>query len=167
MSRKRPIRFAVLTLALATSLVMLAAGSTLAALVGGTLPSAGFTFTSITTNDVNMVGDGVHLKTKGPVSVKTTYSRVAPDPNFTAGWHYHNGPVIVTVTAGTLTFIGSSCATWDLTAGNTYIESTGEILNARVLPSKNAGISTVEWFSTRLYPDGTGDPVPVDPPCMP
>lgn len=167
MSSTRSIKFGVLTIALAACLVMLAAGTTFAGLVGGILPAAGFTFTSITTNDVNMAGDGVHLKTKGLVNVKTTYSRVAPDPAFTAGWHYHNGPVIVTVTAGTLTFFDRGCATWDLTAGHTYIESTGEVLNAKVLPARNAGISSVEWFTTRLYPDGTGDPVPVDPPCTP
>jgi len=114
-----------------------------------------------------MAGDGIHLKTKGSINVKTTYSRVAPDPAFTAGWHFHNGPVIVTVTVGTLTFFDGNCGTWDLTAGHTYLETTGEVLNAKILPAKNAGIANVEWFTTRLYPDGTIDPVPVDPPCSP
>ena len=98
---------------------------------------------------------------------KTTYSRVVPSLTFQAGWHYHNGPVIVSVTAGTLTFFDGACATWDLTAGHTYIESTGQVLNAKVLPAKNAGIATVEWFTTRLYPEGAGDPVEVAPPCTP
>lgn len=86
---------------------------------------------------------------------------------FVGGWHYHNGPVIVTVTVGTLTLFGGTCGSWDVSAGHTYIESTGEILNAKILPEKNAGVSTAEWFSTRLIPGGLADPVPVDAPCTP
>jgi hypothetical protein len=154
-----------LIVALGATLALLTAGTTFGALVGGVLPASGFTFTSVTDNEVNMAGPGIHLKTKDSINVKSTYSRVAPDPAFLAGWHYHNGPVIVTVTVGTLTFVDSSCGTWDLTAGHTYIETTGEVLNAQVLPSKNPGIATVEWISTRLYPADSPDPVPVDAPC--
>jgi hypothetical protein len=160
-------RKATVTVALVTALALLTASTTLGALVGGALPATGFTFTSFTDNDVNMVGSGIHLKIKDSVNVKTTYSRVVPDPAFTAGWHYHNGPVIVTVTVGTLTFFDSACGTWDLAAGHTYVESTGEVLNAKVLPTKNPGIGTVEWITTRLYPADAVDPVPVDAPCTP
>jgi hypothetical protein len=141
------------------------AGNVLGALVSGTLPAAGFTYTSVTDNDVNISGDGVHLKIKGPATIKTTYSKVAPSEAFVGGWHYHNGPVIVTVTVGTLTFYGADCGTWDLTAGHTYIESTGQLLNAKLLPAKNEGIAAVEWFTTRLYPEGAADPNPVNAPC--
>jgi hypothetical protein len=130
-------------------------------LLAGSLPTVGFTYTSDTTNDVSMTGPDINLKTKGLTDVKTTYSIVAPSSTFEAGWHYHNGPVIVTVTAGTLTFFGGACQTWDVTTGQTYIESTGQILNAKVLPERNTGIATVQWFTTRLYPDGALDPVPV------
>jgi hypothetical protein len=166
----RPGRKLVLITALAASLALVATGTALAELISGSLPGAGFTFTSVSDNVVNMAdvgtGTGIHMKTKGPVNVKTTYSRVVPGPNL-LGWHYHNGPVIVTVTVGTLTFYDAACGTWDLSAGHTYLESTGEVLNARLVPEKNAGISTVEWFTTRLYPDGTEDPVGVDAPCTP
>lgn len=148
-------------MALGGVVLLLMARAALGALVVGTLPTTGFTFTSDSINEVNMAGSGVHLKTKGPVDVKTTYSVVAPSATFEAGWHYHNGPVIVTVTVGTLTFFDESCGTWDLGAAQTYIESTGEILNAKALPEKNAGIANVEWFTTRFYPDGATDPVPV------
>jgi len=161
------IRKVFVIVALVTTLALLTVGTTLGALVSGALPTSGFTFTSVTDNDVNMGGDSVHLKTKDSVNVKTTYSRVAPDPAFAAGWHYHNGPVIVTVTVGTLTFFDRACGTWDLVAGHTYIESTGEVLNAKVLPTKNPGIATVEWITTRLYPADAVDPVPVDAPCTP
>lgn len=152
--------------AMALILVLLTAGVALGGLVGGSLPTAGFTFTSETINAVNMEGNGIHLKIKASVDVKTTFSRVAPSQAL-LGWHYHPGPVIVTVTAGTLTYFDGSCGTWDLSAGQSYIESTGEVLNAMIDPAKNAGVSTVDWFTTRLYPDGATDPVPVDPPCTP
>lgn len=168
--RERPGHRLALITVLAASLALVTTGTALAGLVSGSLPGAGFTFTSVSDNTVSITdvgtGTGIHLKTKGPVNVKTTYSRVAPSANL-LGWHYHNGPVIVTVTIGTLTFYDANCGTWDLSAGHTYIESTGEVLNARIVPDKNVGISTVEWFTTRLYPDGTGDPVSVDAPCAP
>jgi len=152
---------------LPATLILTTAGAAVAGLVGGTLPAAGFTYTGVTINDVNMAGDGVHLKIKAATTIKTTYSKVAPSENFLGPWHYHNGPVIVTVTAGTLTFYNVTCGAWDVSAGQTYIESTGEVLNAKALPSSNGGVTTVEWFTTRLYPEGTADPAPVDPPCVP
>jgi len=107
----------------------------------------------------------VDFRAGSAANVKTTYSRQAPDPAFAAGWHYHNGLVIVTVTVGTLTFYDDKCGSWDLTAGHTYLESPRQILNAKVLPAKNAGIATVEWFTTRIYPTTAIDPAPVDAPC--
>ena len=147
-------------------LITLGAGTALGNLVAGSLPTAGFTYTSVTVNDVNMGGD-VKLKTKGTTIVKTTYSRVAPSANLVGTWHYHNGPVLVTVTVGTLTFYDSACGTWDVSAGQTFIESTGQVLVARALPDRNSGIAAVEWFTTRLYPEGTTDPVEVPAPCVP
>jgi len=152
---------------LTTALALVSAGPVLGGLVSGSLPTTNFTFTSVTDNPVDMTGNGIHLKIKGSVNVKTTYTRVPVDPNFFFGWHYHNGPVIVTVTAGTLTYFDASCNTWDLEAGHSYIESTGQVVNVTTVPAKNVGAATVEWFTTRLYPEGTADPVNVDPPCTP
>ncbi len=109
----------------------------------------------------------IDLRAGKATNVKTTYSRVPPSPTFEAGWHYHNGPVVVTVTAGALTLIDSKCASWDVVAGHTYIESPGQVLNAKALPAKNAGVDNVEWFTTRLYSSGAIDPVPVAAPCTP
>lgn len=151
------------SIAAGSILVLAVAGTGLAGLVSGTLPTNSFTFTSTTVNDVNMDGNGIHLKAKGPVTVKTTFSHLAPT-GAPLGWHYHRGPVIVTVTAGTITFVDDSCSTWDVSAGASYIESTGEILNAYLDPTKNASGAFVDWFTTRLYP-GTNDPVGVAAPC--
>ena len=152
------------SIAVGAILVLALAGTTLAGLVSGTLPALPFTFTSTTINDVNMTGDGIHLKTKGSVNVKTTYTKLAPTGALT-GWHYHNGPVIVTVAVGTLTYLDAECHEWDLSAGQSYIESTGEVLNAYLNPTKNVGLDNVEWFTTRLYPAGAADPVVVEAPC--
>jgi hypothetical protein len=150
------------------SLALGVSSSALGGLVpGGTLPTAGFTYTSDGINDVNMAGNGIQLKTKGAIDAKTTYSRVDPSASLLGPWHYHNGPVIVTVTNGTLTFYGGSCETWDVREGETYIETTGQVLNAKALPDKNDAGEKVEWFTTRLYPDGAADPVGVAAPCTP
>ena len=137
-----------------------------AALVSGTLPAAGFTYTSLTENAVNMAGDPIRLKIKDNVTVKTTYSIATPSATALIGtWHYHQGPVFVTVTTGTLTLYDASCNSWDIGPGQTYIESEGQVLVAKALPSKNTG--NVQWFTTRVCPEGGTDPVPVDAPCTP
>ena len=162
-------RFLVVV-ALASSLALVTAGVAMGGLVSGALPASGFTFTSLTTNAVNITSDGVHMKTKAPINVKTTYSKVPSTgwAAFDAGWHYHAGPNVVTVTVGTLTFINSTCRTFDVSAGESYIESTGEVLDAKILASKNTtGNTTVEWFTSRMYPTGAVDPNPVPAPCTP
>lgn len=164
--RLRGRRISTLGSAAAVGAALILATSTVqAALVGGSLPTAGLTYTSATLNGVNMAGDAIRLKIKDNVTVKTTYSIVTPANQLLGGWHYHNGPVIVTVTAGTLTFFGASCATWDVSAGETYIESAGQVLIAKGITAKNTG--NIEWFTTRLYPEGAADPAPVDAPCTP
>jgi hypothetical protein len=154
--------------AIAMALVLATASVVDAALVAGSLPGAGFTFLSTTENAVLMTGDGIHMKTKGPVTVKTTYSIVAPGDALIGGWHYHNGPVVVTVANGTLTLYDSTCGSWDIATGQSYIESTGQVLVAKALASKNPGTgASVQWFTTRLYPEGAIDPVNVAAPCTP
>jgi hypothetical protein len=157
-------RFGYMT-ALGTALVF-ATSSVNAGLVGGSLPAAGFTYTSLTENSVNMAGDPIRLKIKDHVTVKTTYSFATPNDAALVGtWHYHLGPVFVTVTTGTLTLYDARCNSWDIGPGQTYIESERQVLVAKALTSKNDG--NVEWFTTRLYPEGGTDPVSVDAPCTP
>lgn len=109
----------------------------------------------------------IDLRAGKSANVKTTYSRVPPSATYEAGWHSHNGPVVVTVTVGTLTLYDSSCREIDVSAGQSYIESPKQVLNARALPARNPGVETVEWATTRLYPSGTIDPVPASAPCTP
>jgi hypothetical protein len=163
--RWRAVGRLVTTVAIGMTLLLASSAVVEAALVGGALPASPLTYVSTTQNAVNMAGE-IRLKIKDNVTVKTTYSIVAPGSGFVAPFHYHHGPVIVTLTAGTLTFYDTACRAWDVTAGETYIEQTWEIAAVKALPEKNAG-ATVEWFTTRLYPNGTADPVVVDAPCTP
>jgi fructose-1,6-bisphosphatase/inositol monophosphatase family enzyme len=164
---RRPRRLGGFAALVAVVLAMVLGTSAVsAALVSGSLPTAGLTYTSVTENAVNMAGDAIRLKIKDSATVKTTYSFAAPsDTALVGSWHYHNGPVFVTVTAGTLTLYDSRCGSWDIAAGQTYIESTGQVLVAKALASKNT--ESVQWFTTRVYPEGAIDPVAVDAPCTP
>jgi hypothetical protein len=54
----------------------------------------------------------------------------------------------------------------NVTAGPSSIESSQEVLNAYLDPSKNSGVSKVEWFTTCRYPAGAADPVPVQAPSV-
>jgi hypothetical protein len=162
--KKRPSRRTLTSIAAAVLILLGLAGTAVAGLVNGSLPASAFTFTSRSINAVDIGGSGIKLKTRGAIDVKTTYSRLAPTGALT-GWHYHNGPVIVTVAVGTLTYVDAQCHTWDLRAGESYIESTGQVINAFLDPDKNSGLSYVEWFTTRMYPAGAADPVPVAAPC--
>src|SRR5690349_19720435 len=143
-------RLGVIT-AVGTALIF-GASAVNAALVSGTLPAAGFTYTSLTENAVNMAGDPIRLKIKDPVTVKTTYSFAAPSDSALVGtWHYHLGPVFVTVTTGSLTLYDSSCGSGDLAAGQTYTESEGQAPVAEALAAKDPG--AVPRFTARVYPE--------------
>ena len=178
------------TVALGATLVMATAGSTMAGLDTGQLPVAGFSHTSLIDNQpsgfatADSLADiyqelarpssaevgptsrvGVDLSTSGPMAVTTTYTLQPVDPRYRLGWHSTDGPVIFTVATGTLTFVDDTCQTFDLVAGHTYIESTGQVLNALVLPEKNPGVEAVAWLMTRLYPEGAADAVEIGAPC--
>jgi hypothetical protein len=178
---------------LGATLLMATTGSTMAGLDGGELPVAGFTHTSLVDDIIEPIAwtstseslpdvyawladaaraerrasssAGGYLGMSGPIAVMTTYTLEPADPWYRLGWHANDGPVIVTVTTGTLTFVDDTCRTFDLVAGHTYIESTGQVLNALLLPGKNPGGAAVGWFTTRLYPEGATDPVEIDAPC--
>jgi quercetin dioxygenase-like cupin family protein len=108
---------------------------------------------------------GAGLDLAGPLAVETTYTLRSADPGYRFGWHVNDGPVIVTVTSGTLTFVDATCRTFDLVAGHTYIEPTGEVLDAVLVPEKNLGVESVGWFTTRLHPAGVAAPLEVEAPC--
>jgi hypothetical protein len=174
------------TVALGAALVMATAGVTMAGLDRGELPVAGFTHTSLVDDIIEpqSIADiyasfvssdstegeaqsrpGVALDMSGPIAVVTTYTLQPAGPEYEFGWRYNIGPVIFTVTAGTLTFVDDTCQTFDLVAGHTYIASTGQRLDVVLLPEKNPGVAAVGWFTTRLFPEGVAESIEVDAPC--
>lgn len=208
------VRNGLLITALVGSVAALSASNVFGALINGSLPAVGFTYSSTLDNSVQVASAGVtaadiaklqtyvdklaaltnataaqkkalatyrtrladyqaryavgiDMRAGQATNVKTTYSRVPPSATFEAGWHYHNGPVVVTVTTGTLTLYDAKCASWDIMPGHSYIESPGQVLDAKALPAKNSSVENVEWFTSRLYPSGAIDPVPVPAPCTP
>ena len=97
-----------LTIGAVVVLVLMTVSIALAGLVGGSLPTTGFTFTSVTDNTVDITGSGSHLKTRDSVNVKSAYSRVAPSSAL-LGWHFHDAPVFVTVTVTRAQLIQHEC----------------------------------------------------------
>jgi hypothetical protein len=172
---------------------MAMAGDTMAGLDTGELPRAVFTHTSVVDGRVEPTvgmapttsladvyawlaeagrvergassGVGVDLDISGPIEVQTTYFLQHADPLYRFGWHYDNGPVIFTVTSGTLTILDDTCQTFDLVAGHTCIGSSGQVLDAVLLPEKNPGVPAVGWFTTRLSPVGAAGPIAIEAPC--
>ncbi|MDQ2853333.1 MAG: hypothetical protein M3R32_00555 [Chloroflexota bacterium] len=112
-------------------------------------------------NKVDIDRNGIDFETERKVDVITTFSS-QPSTWAGSGWHYHNGPVFVSVTMGTLTFWTSTCRKIQITAGQGYIESAGQILLAKNLDST----TVAEWYTSRVIPYQTNgtpglDPVPV------
>ena len=165
-SSTRRVRRLATAAVVAASVVVAGAGTALAGLVGSSLPGAGFAFVSTTDQRVQVRGAGVQLASQGPIDVKTTYSTVPPTGAL-LGWHHHLGPVVVSVATGTLTLVGPNCDTWDIGPGQAYVEHPGQVINAYLDPTKNAGIERVQWFTTRLLPAGAADPVEDPAPCVP
>jgi hypothetical protein len=160
--------------ALGATFVIATAGGTAAEPDTGELPVAAFTHISVVDDDLTLadiyLGEAdadpdVDIDTSGSIAVETIYTLERPDVGYETGWYRHSGPAIFTVTVGTLTFIDDSCQTFDLVAGQSYIESSGEILNAVLVPHKNLDGEAVGWFTTRLSPVGAAGPLPVSVPC--
>ncbi len=112
-------------------------------------------------NKVDIDRNGIDFETSRKVDVITTFSS-QPSTWAGSGWHYHNGPVFVSVTMGTLTFWTTTCRKFQITAGQGYIESTGQVLLAKNLDST----TMAEWYTSRVIPYQTNglpgiDPVPV------
>jgi hypothetical protein len=186
------IRKGVVVAVLTGSLAALTASQALGALINGSLPATGFTFSSVTDNSVTVSSSsvtlerlaslkdyvarltaiqkptagqkaalatytarladaqarydaGVDLRESASANIKTTYSRVPPSLTFESGWHYHNGPVIVTVTAGA-------------GAPGTVTSTPARCLgHARALSSSRARRGYAPFGSPRRGPQETGD----------
>ena len=98
-------------------------------------------------NTVNVNVDPIKLRTKDQVEV-AQFANTAQH-GFSSGWHMHTGPVLITVTAGELTFYEADCTMTRVSAGHGYIEATGQPILAH-----NEGAGEVDWITTQIIPVG-------------
>jgi quercetin dioxygenase-like cupin family protein len=128
--------------ALTVSMVLAAVGIAMATPPGGTSTAVTLADGN-TANSVNINIDPTKLRTKDSVEVFQVSQTAAP--GFTSGWHMHTGPVIVNVTAGSLTFYEANCTTTTVTAPGAYIEMTAQPILARNEGSVGAAWVTSPW----------------------
>jgi quercetin dioxygenase-like cupin family protein len=107
-------------------------------------------------NTINVNTDPIKLRTKGEVEVFQVSSTA--QAGFTSGWHQHTGPILVNITAGSLTFYAADCAVTTVTAGHGYIETPYEPILVR-----NEGSVTAAWITTQIIPQGASRRVDVTP----
>ena len=128
----------------------------------------------ITVNTVNANAGPIRLSTSASVEVFQVSNRA--DPGWSAGWHSHTGPVIITLTEGSLTFYqlkrsddegegddrnrdgGSSCQVTTVSAPGGFIEPPGQPMQV-----VNAGTTTAAWITTQIIPVLASKRVDVSP----
>jgi hypothetical protein len=112
-------------------------------------------------NTINAHAGPIKLQTRDSVEVFQTSSTA--QPAWSSGWHVHTGPIIVNITAGTMTFYQpamsgnhvkrgeghNSCTTTTVSAGHTFLETPGTPVEAR-----NEGTVAVSWLTTQIIPVG-------------
>ena len=102
---------------------------------------------------VHATGAGAKLDTRGPEQVLVTAITVDPGGSF--GWHSHPGPVLVTVSKGTLVLYHAErhrCVRMPYSAGQGFVETGGMVHLAR-----NETTGPVELNATFLARPGTKD----------
>jgi hypothetical protein len=155
---RRKARLLVLAGVLMTALI--AVGIAVATAPVGTATTSTLADGS-TVNAINAHVTGLKLQTKGSIEVFQTTSTA--QPGFSSGWHQHTGPVIVNVTAGSLTFYqpamsgnhvkrgngDNACTKTVVSAGQAFIEEPG-----RPIVARNEGSTAATWATTQLIPVG-------------
>ena len=152
--RRRSAALSALLLLLVTAATVSAAGMITAKETGAfTVPG----------NEIGYGANHTFSATVEPGStVDSGIARLAPGASF--GWHYHNGMVLVTVTAGTITLYDPSCDRQDVSAGSGFIEEPGVKHLAR---NESASLVVIAWTYVGV-PNGQPEDVYMPPsydPC--
>jgi quercetin dioxygenase-like cupin family protein len=140
-------------------LAVVAFGVAATVVLGGTTRHAETTGVHITPlshgtlgNAVRAGGAGIEFRTRGPRDMLVTSITVDPGGSF--GWHSHPGPVLVSVSKGTLAVYdshhGSHCVRSTVTAGQAFVEP-----GAHVHLARNEGSTPVELNAVFLARTGT------------
>jgi quercetin dioxygenase-like cupin family protein len=82
-------------------------------------------------------------------------------PGASTGWHYHDGPLLAAVRAGTLTQFDAAGLTTVRRAGECFVEPAGP---DHLHVGHNLGLEPVELLVTYVVPPGCPLRVDVDPP---
>ncbi|MEU3463195.1 cupin domain-containing protein [Streptomyces sp. NPDC006733] len=105
--------------------------------------------------------EGLKIKTKGRTDVVVRTITIAPGGE--TGWHYHQGPLIAVVQAGTLTRTLADCSVERSSAGQSFVEPDGA---RKVHNGRNLGTVPVVLYVTYLVPEGAALSVDAaDPGC--
>ena len=95
----------------------------------------------------------VKLKTRDDIDVATQTITIAPGGH--TGWHSHPGPVIVTISSGTMSFYSAddpTCSPTTYQPGDTFVDQGG----SHVHIARNEGGTNLVLFATYLLPVGAG-----------
>jgi len=104
--------------------------------------------------------DQLKLDVRADVDVVTQTITIAPGGH--TGWHSHPGPVIVTITAGAMTFYDGddpACRPVVYSTGDSFIDRGG----GHVHIGRNEGTTNLVLYATYLLP--VGAPLRIDEPA--
>ena len=99
----------------------------------------------------------VILHMQGPTDVLT--ADLIFQAGATTGWHFHPGPVVVSIKSGKLTEIHTNGCSTVHDAGSAFFESPGEVHN---VVNQTSGVTEV--YATFLSPSGSQPLIPVADP---
>ncbi|GAD84037.1 cupin domain-containing protein [Nocardia asteroides NBRC 15531] len=117
-------------------------------------PSSGVTVQPLAQVDVSAFVPFAELPTT------YTFRRIGLAPGATLGWHYHDGPVLAFVTAGSVTrYEAADCLPVTYTAGQGLSETVGP---DHVHVGRNLGTEPAELYVA--YLNRPGEPLFVDAP---
>jgi quercetin dioxygenase-like cupin family protein len=94
---------------------------------------------------------GIEIETRGPRDMLVT--TIVVDPGGSFGWHTHPGPVLVAISAGTLTVYQGDrpgCPRSTISAGQAFVEPGGDVHLAR-----NEGSGPIQLNAIFLARTGT------------
>jgi quercetin dioxygenase-like cupin family protein len=120
-------------------------------------PSSGFTTVLLARSSL---AERLKIQTHPSEITDIVVQSVAIEPGGQSGWHYHPGPILVAVKAGTITLYDGddpSCTPRQVSAGAAFIEQPGHVHLAR-----NDGPVAEQHVSTYILP--LGAPTRVDAP---
>ena len=118
-------------------------------------PSSGFTTALLARASL---AEWLKIQTHPHQITDIVVQSVAIEPGGQSGWHYHPGPIVVAVKAGTITLYNGddpTCTPRSVSAGAAFIEEAGHVHLAR-----NEGTITEQHVSTYILP--LGAPTRVD-----